>query len=164
MRRWRTGFIAIIVFVILAVSVMIGLHGYSFFVFRAGGAGETPASGTPEIQGPGQPDAPQAIAVKGPPPSVTADQVLAASGYVPIRYGTATDDYGLAPDNSGAEEAVYWLGLNGQAVYAALQKADRADAKANGVTMRYEKGWLIENADENSLSVFIGDLPRGRQS
>ena len=41
-------------------SVMITMHGVSFFIFRAGGTGQSADNGhNDEAQGPGQPDAPK---------------------------------------------------------------------------------------------------------
>jgi hypothetical protein len=51
---------ALVVFAVIAGTTEIGLHGFSFFVFRSAGTGSTPSNGIPENQGPGQPDAPGA--------------------------------------------------------------------------------------------------------
>ncbi len=61
MRRWRLGFILSAFMVVVSGSIMTGLHGFSFFVFRSAGTGQTPASALKENQGPGQPDAPLPI-------------------------------------------------------------------------------------------------------
>lgn len=57
MRRWRYGFIAIVVLVAGLGATMVGMHGYGFFVFRNAGTGQTPSDARNENQGPGQPDA-----------------------------------------------------------------------------------------------------------
>jgi hypothetical protein len=38
-----------------SAATEIGLHGFSFFIFRSSGTGATPGNGVPENQGPGQP-------------------------------------------------------------------------------------------------------------
>jgi hypothetical protein len=58
MRLTRVVTAALLLFALIAGTTEIGLHGYSFFVFRAAGTGSTPDSGVKENQGPGQPDAP----------------------------------------------------------------------------------------------------------
>jgi hypothetical protein len=60
MRLTRVVTAALLLFVVIAGTTEIGLHGFSFFVFRAAGTGSTPNSGIKEDQGPGQPDAPGA--------------------------------------------------------------------------------------------------------
>jgi hypothetical protein len=60
MRLTRAVTAALLLFALIAGTTEIGLHGYSFFVFRAAGTGSTPNSGVKEDQGPGQPDAPGA--------------------------------------------------------------------------------------------------------
>jgi hypothetical protein len=57
--------VAIVFAAIFSVAVMgglteIGLHGFSFFVFRSAGTGATDNNGLQENQGPGQPNAPGA--------------------------------------------------------------------------------------------------------
>ena len=58
MRLARAVTAALLLFAVIAGTAELGLHGYSFFVFRAAGTGSTPGSGVKEDQGPGQPDAP----------------------------------------------------------------------------------------------------------
>ena len=60
MRLTRAVTAALLLFAVIAGTTEIGLHGYSFFVFRAAGTGSTPNSGVKEDQGPGQPGAPAA--------------------------------------------------------------------------------------------------------
>jgi hypothetical protein len=57
MRLTRAVTAILLLFAVIAGTTELGLHGYSFFVFRAAGTGSTPNSGIPEDQGPGQPDA-----------------------------------------------------------------------------------------------------------
>jgi hypothetical protein len=49
----------LVLFAVTAGATQIGLHGLSFFVFRAAGTGETGPTGLQENQGPGQPNAPK---------------------------------------------------------------------------------------------------------
>jgi hypothetical protein len=65
MRLTRAVTTALLLFALIAGTTEIGLHGYSFFVFRAAGTGSTPGSGVKEDQGPGQPDAPGAHQAPG---------------------------------------------------------------------------------------------------
>lgn len=58
MRRWRIAFITVIAIPLITGSVMIGMHGFAFFVFRSQGTGESGDSSLCENQGPGQPDGP----------------------------------------------------------------------------------------------------------
>ena len=60
MRLTRAVTAALLLFTVIAGTTEMGLHGYSFFVFRAAGTGSTPGSGIKEDQGPGQPGAPGA--------------------------------------------------------------------------------------------------------
>jgi hypothetical protein len=60
MRLTRVVTAALLLFAVITGTTEIGLHGYSFFVFRSAGTGSTPNSGLNENQGPGQPDAPGA--------------------------------------------------------------------------------------------------------
>jgi hypothetical protein len=47
------------IFALISGATEVALHGFSFFVFRSTGTGETGPSGLQEDQGPGQPDAPK---------------------------------------------------------------------------------------------------------
>jgi len=49
----------LVTFALVAGTAEVALHGFSFFVFRATGTGETGPNGLQENQGPGQPDAPK---------------------------------------------------------------------------------------------------------
>ena len=64
---------ALFLFAIISGATEVALHGFSFFVFRSTGVGETGPTGLQEDQGPGQPDAPKAtpthVNVKPGPPS-----------------------------------------------------------------------------------------------
>ena len=51
---------ALVLFVLVAGTTEVALHGFRFFVFRSVGSGETGPGGLQEDQGPGQPDAPGA--------------------------------------------------------------------------------------------------------
>jgi hypothetical protein len=62
-RRWLIALDTLILVPLISASIMIGMHGYKFYVFRQQGIGETSGNGLTENQGPGQPDAP-----KPPPP------------------------------------------------------------------------------------------------
>jgi hypothetical protein len=50
---------ALFLFAIISGATEVALHGFSFFVFRSTGVGETGPTGLQEDQGPGQPDAPR---------------------------------------------------------------------------------------------------------
>jgi hypothetical protein len=50
---------ALFLFAIVSGATEVALHGFSFFVFRSTGVGETGPTGLQEDQGPGQPDAPK---------------------------------------------------------------------------------------------------------
>jgi hypothetical protein len=50
---------ALFLFAIISGATEVALHGFSFFVFRSTGVGETGPTGLQEDQGPGQPDAPK---------------------------------------------------------------------------------------------------------
>jgi hypothetical protein len=50
---------ALVLIAVSAGATEVALHGFSFFVFRAVGNGETGANGLQEDQGPGQPNAPK---------------------------------------------------------------------------------------------------------
>jgi hypothetical protein len=56
---------ALVLFAVAAGTTEVARHGFSFFVFRSVGSGETGPNGLQEDQGPGQPDAPGHI--KGQP-------------------------------------------------------------------------------------------------
>ncbi len=59
-RAWRKMAAAVVVFSLAGLTTAateIGLHGFSFFIFRSAGTGATSGSGVPENQGPGQPGA-----------------------------------------------------------------------------------------------------------
>ena len=69
---------ALFLFALVAGTTEVALHGFSFFVFRSSGTGETGrgAGGLQEDQGPGQPDAPKPTpshvnARSSPPGTVT---------------------------------------------------------------------------------------------
>jgi hypothetical protein len=49
----------LVAFALVAGTAEVAMHGFSFFVFRATGTGETGPNGLQENQGPGQPDAPK---------------------------------------------------------------------------------------------------------
>jgi hypothetical protein len=50
---------ALFLFAVISGATEVALHGFSFFVFRSTGVGETGPTGLQEDQGPGQPDAPK---------------------------------------------------------------------------------------------------------
>jgi hypothetical protein len=50
---------ALFLFAVISGATEVALHGFSFFVFRSTGVGETGPTGLQEDQGPGQPDAPR---------------------------------------------------------------------------------------------------------
>jgi hypothetical protein len=50
---------ALLLFALASATTEVALHGFSFFIFRSAGTGETRGSGLQEDQGPGQPDAPR---------------------------------------------------------------------------------------------------------
>jgi hypothetical protein len=58
-RRWLLVLAALILIPVLSATVMIGMHGFSFYIFRQAGIGQTGGDGLQENQGPGQPDAPK---------------------------------------------------------------------------------------------------------
>jgi hypothetical protein len=49
----------LVAFALVTGTAEVALHGFSFFVFRSVGTGETGPNGLQENQGPGQPDAPK---------------------------------------------------------------------------------------------------------
>jgi hypothetical protein len=60
MRKMAFVFAALLSVAVTGGLTEIGLHGFSFFVFRSAGTGATDNNGLQENQGPGQPDAPGA--------------------------------------------------------------------------------------------------------
>ena len=59
-RAWRKMAATVVVLFLVGLTgaaTEIGLHGFSFFIFRSAGAGATSGNGVPENQGPGQPGA-----------------------------------------------------------------------------------------------------------
>jgi hypothetical protein len=57
LRGWQLLSAVLLLIVLGTGSAMIVQHGFAFFVFRAGGTGQSPGSFLQENQGPGQPDA-----------------------------------------------------------------------------------------------------------
>ena len=60
MRKMVVVFAALFAVAVTGGLAQLGLHGFSFFAFRAAGTGATDNNGLQENQGPGQPDAPRA--------------------------------------------------------------------------------------------------------
>jgi hypothetical protein len=60
LRKMAVVFTVLFAACVLSGVTEIGLHGFSFFVFRSAGTGATDNNGLQENQGPGQPDAPGA--------------------------------------------------------------------------------------------------------
>ena len=58
MRKMVVVFAALFAVAVTGGLAQLGLHGFSFFAFRAAGTGATDNNGLQENQGPGQPDAP----------------------------------------------------------------------------------------------------------
>ncbi len=60
MRKMMVVFATLFAVAVAGGLAQLGLHGFSFFAFRAAGTGATDNNGLQENQGPGQPDAPGA--------------------------------------------------------------------------------------------------------
>jgi hypothetical protein len=141
MRRWRLVFAAIIVFVISAGSFMISQHGFSFFVFRSAGTGESPDSFLSENQGPGQPDAPRAtpLAVKVPVRRAAAKPEL-----VVVSPNTKLTIPGSQHDTWAAIAELHdgsWTLLDAGTKYAAVSAA--AAQSWNASPGKYMSEWII---------------------
>lgn len=71
-RRWLLFLVGLILVPLISATVMIGQHGFSFYVFRQAGVGETNGNGLNENQGPGQPDAPKPPVLRSVPVGCSA--------------------------------------------------------------------------------------------
>ena len=131
-RRWLAVFALVILIPVTTAAVMLGQHGFSFFVFRASGIGESGDSNLAENQGPGQPAAPL-------PPSIVAVTPTGVQLTVP---GVARDAWaGVAELRGGT-----WVLLDAGQRYTEVRAATSRMWDAH--SMQYASPWLILPVEE----------------